>query len=104
MVVEGAAAEAILEYAVDEWGPNSYVVAQGTLLSSDGEPDRSTPGMYGSTVGYASVLVWKDVCPRPWEAPHIPCERQREDWGWGTVKPLAPSLEWVRRYTDPATA
>ena len=90
----------VLEYAREEWGERSYAIAQTTALTKDGEPDRSTPGMYASSGGYATVLVWKDACPRPSESPHVPCERQREDWGWGTVKPLAPLLEWIRSYTD----
>jgi len=27
------------------------------LLTKDGEPDRSTPGMYASSGGYSTVLV-----------------------------------------------
>lgn len=98
--VDGYLLPRVLEYARSEWGDHCYTVAQTTLLTKDGKPDRSTPGMYASSGGYASVLVWKDACPRPSESPHVPCQRQREDYGWGTVKPLAPSLEWVRRYTE----
>ncbi|WMT10302.1 hypothetical protein NP511_22160 (plasmid) [Natrinema thermotolerans] len=28
------------------------------------------------------------------------CRRQREDWGWETVKPLAPALGWIQTYVD----
>lgn len=36
----------VLSYAREEWGEHSYATAQTTALTKDGEPDRSTPGMY----------------------------------------------------------
>lgn len=98
----------VLEYLAAEWSPTCYAVAETTVLSKDGTPDRSTPGMYLSTGGTTTVLAWKDASPVPQDHPlreHLPlhcaCQRQREDYGWGTVKPLAPFVQWVRAYTDP---
>lgn len=97
----------VLTYVCDEWSPTCYTVVNTVALTSSGEPDRSTPGMYGSTGGYATVLVWKDASPIPQGHPcrenltlGCACPRQREDYGWGTVKPLAPYLRWVDAYTE----
>lgn len=38
---------------------------------------------------------------REYHALRCACRRQREDWGWGTVKPLAPARQWIRTYTSP---
>lgn len=95
----------VLSYLSRQGHDRSYRVGQITALTKDGEPDKSTPGMYGSTGGYASVLVWKDACPLPAEHPvgshnlHCPCERQRESYGRGTVKPLDPYKQWLDEYT-----
>lgn len=97
-----------LRYLREEWWETCFSIAQITALTKQGAPDRSTPGMYGSSGGYASVLAWRDASPVPEGHPlrehhqlHCPCERQREDWGWGTVKPLAPFLDWLDTYTEP---
>jgi len=36
-------------YLNQNWGEYCYRTFAVTLLTQDGEPDRSTPGMYGST-------------------------------------------------------
>lgn len=43
----------VIEYFQSEWSQSCFAVAQVTALTKQGEPDRSTPGMYGSTGGYA---------------------------------------------------
>lgn len=98
----------VLTYLRDEWSETCYAVAQITALTKSGRPDRSTPGQYLATGGYSSVLAWREASPGPSDHPlrsghdlHYPCERQREDWGWGTVKPLDPFLGWLDAYTDP---
>jgi DNA modification methylase len=98
----------ILDYAASEWSPTGFALAQTTALSKDGTPDRSTPGMYLSSGGTTTVFAWKNASPVPEEHPlrqhhdlHCPCQRQREDYGWGTVKPLAPFLQWIDAYTNP---
>jgi len=98
----------VMRYFSSEWSETSFAIGQTTALTKGGTPDRSTPGMYGSTGGYATVLAWRDSSPVPNGHPcrqnltlHCPCDRQREDWGWGTVKPLEPFLNWIRAYVDP---
>lgn len=98
----------VLAYFRDEWGQTCYATAQVTALTKKGTPDQSTPGMYFSSGGYTSVLAWRDASPVPeghrlheHHCLHCPCQRQREDWGWGTVKPLAPFLQWLDTYTEP---
>jgi hypothetical protein len=97
----------VIDYLSKSWSDHCYFTYTVTLLTTDGKPDRSTPGMYGSTGGYTMVLATKDATPIPQTHPvedfHIrgcPCQRQREDFGWGTVKPLAPYLDIVETYTD----
>jgi hypothetical protein len=97
-----------LEYATEQYGTHAFAIAQTTALTNDGDPDCSTPGMYLSTGGYATVFIWKDAAPLPTDHPtnpphtlHCACKRQREDYGWGTVKPLAPFEQWIQTYTEP---
>jgi len=97
----------VLDYLQAEWSPRCFALAQTTALTQAGEPDCSTPGMYGSTGGRTTVFAWRDATPVPQAHPagenhslHCPCERQREDWGWGSVKPLAPFLDWIDTYTE----
>lgn len=98
----------VLDYFRAAWSEGCCAVAQTTALSKDGTPDCSTPGMYLSTGGYTTVLAWRDASPAPQGHPlrenhalHTACQRQREDYGWGTVKPLAPFLRWINAYTEP---
>lgn len=99
----------VLDWLREEWSSDCYRVAQVIALTQAGEPDCSTPGMYLSSGGYSVVLAWKDAAPIPRDHPlgggHEPqdcaCSRQREDWGWGTVKPLAPYRQWISHYTAP---
>lgn len=97
----------VLTYLATEWSPTCYALAQTTALTRDGDPDRSTPGVYFSNGGRTTVLAWKKATPIPEGHPlhqnlplHCACQRQREDYGWGTVKPLPPLLKWIRAYTE----
>lgn len=96
----------VVNYFKDEWSPTSFAIAQTVSLTNAGEPDQSTPGMYCSTGGYSTILAWHHASPVPRGHPlrehhtlHCPCQRQREDYGWGTVKPLAPFEQWLDAYT-----
>lgn len=96
-----------MQYLQESWEGHCHFLYQVTLLSSDGTPDRSTPGMYASSGGYAIVVAQKHAAPLPRNHPlsdrhtrGCPCRRQHEDWGWGTVKPLDPYLDLVRNYTS----
>lgn len=97
----------VLSYVSEEWSPTAFALAQVTALTNAGEPDQSTPGMYFSSGGYTTVFVWRGASPVPQGHPlrehhrlHCPCQRQREDYGWGTVKPLAPFRQWLNAYTE----
>lgn len=90
----------VLQYVSAEWGACQHLVAHTTLLNSRGDPDCSTPGMYLSTGGYSTVLWFKDAHPGPPpETPTYTAPRQREDYGWGTVKPLKPYRRMVQAFT-----
>lgn len=97
----------VLSYLEDEVCSSTFKTGFVTLLTNDGRPDRSTPGQYGSSGGYTSVLIWKEAAPvlhGGFEDRHAltcPCRRQRESYGWSTVKPLAPYEMWVDTYTSP---
>ncbi|WP_123619582.1 hypothetical protein [Halorubrum sp. CSM-61] len=68
-----------------------------TLLSADGTPDCSTPGQYGSSGGYSVVMASPASCPGL--SSYSVADRQHEQYGWGTVKPLSPYKTWVREAT-----
>ncbi|WP_128478977.1 hypothetical protein [Halorussus pelagicus] len=80
----------LLDYISSEWGERQYALGQVTALSSDSTPDCSTPGMYLSTGGYTMVLAWKAACPVRQSPLNVPCQRQRDNWGWSSAKSLAP--------------
>jgi hypothetical protein len=95
----------LIDYLEASWSERCYRTFTVALLSQDGTPDRSTPGMYGSTGGYEIVVAQKDATPipefHPVDAAHpygCPCERERRQWGWGTVKTLAPYEELIDAY------
>ena len=81
----------------EDYGGGGYRKVGGvTYLSSDGTPDRSTPGMYGSTGGYSVVFGHKGETERRWsESVRQVVPRQREKFGWGSVKPIVPYQKWV---------
>jgi hypothetical protein len=96
------------DYIQDTWGESRIRTGQVTELTQDGEPDKSTPGMYGSNGGYSVLFAWKQACPIPPDHPvgsnlrlNIPCERQRENFDWGTAKPLAPYRTYLSQLTTP---
>lgn len=92
------------EYVREEYGDvtESYKgggyrkVGSVTYLSSDETPDRSTPGMYLSTGGYSVLFAHKGSTDRRTSASArqvVP--RQREKFGWGSVKPVEPYQAWL---------
>jgi hypothetical protein len=94
----------LINYLRSEWGDVAETYQGGgyrktggvTYLSSDGEPDKSTAGMYLSTGGYPVVFAHKGETDRRTavSARQI-ADRQHERYGWGSVKPLSPYVEWV---------
>lgn len=91
----------LLDYVSTEWGEHSFAVGNVTLLTQDGTPDRSTPGMYFSNGGYSVLYAWKDACPIDQTALSTPCYRQHEDYGWSSVKPLDPYQRLLDAYCSP---
>ena len=99
----------LVNYLREEWGDAAETYEAGfrkvggvTLLSSDGTPDRSTPGMYGSTGGYPVVFAHKGETDRRWsESARQLARRPQDRYGWGSVKPLAPYRTWVEALTEP---
>ena len=87
-------------YLSREWGEYSYGIGGVTALNNDGEPDKSTPGMYLSNGGYSFVLATKAACPVGFSL-NFPTPRQREQYGWGTVKPLWPYEVLLEECTTP---
>jgi hypothetical protein len=105
----------LMDYLREEWGDvpagdNSgfHGVGSVTLVRKDGEPDRSTPGQYGSTGGYSTVFACKKpkfddpVQDHITEAtnPFQIARRQHKKYGWGTVKPVAPYRRWIGDLCD----
>ncbi len=87
----------------EDYGGGGYrKVGSVTYLSSDETPDRSTPGMYGSTGGYSVVFGHKEETERRWsESVRQVVPRQREKFGWGSVKPILPYQKWVGDLMNP---
>lgn len=89
----------LYQYVREEWGETQAAAGNVTLLASSGEPDRSTPGMYLSTGGYSLVLAWKQASPWFPNAPrYFQADRQREQYGWSSAKPLAPYWRLLETY------
>lgn len=99
----------LLGYLTKNWGnaaetyQNGYRKVGGvTLTSSSGEPDRSTPGMYGSTGGYSVIFAHKGETDRRWsECVRQKARRPQERYGWGSVKPIKPYETWIEAITEP---
>lgn len=100
----------LINYLQREWGDVAETYQGGgyrkvggvTYLSSDGEPDKSTAGMYLSTGGYPVVFAHKGKTDRQSSvsARQI-ADRQTERYEWGSVKPLSPYVEWVSGLVHP---
>jgi len=90
----------LLKYFADVLGPDQYAAGSVTALASDGTPDCSTPGQYLASGGYPVVLATPGACPARLPA-YQSAPRQRDQYGWGTVKPLAPYREWLDLCTTP---
>lgn len=87
---------------LDDWlGADQWAHGGSVALSKDGTPDRSTPGQYLSTGGYHVILVQKQACPAG-TGTYTAADRQRQNYGWGSAKPIRPYAEWLRQLTAPA--
>ena len=99
----------LTQYLIDTWGNAAETYREGyrktgrvTLTAASGDPDRSTPGMYLSTGGYAVVFAHKgETDRRTSESASQIARRPQERYGWGSVKPLSPYRTWVEALTEP---
>jgi hypothetical protein len=100
----------LLEYLPEAWGNAAEDYGEGyrkpgyvTLVSSDGTPDEGTPGQKLSTGGYPVVFAHKGETKRRTtvSAAQI-TDRPRENFGWGSIKPVKPYQNWIEGLTDPS--
>ena len=99
----------LTDYLREEWGDAAETYESGyrkvggvTLTSSSGDPDRSTPGMYGATGGYPVVFAHKGETNRRWsESVRQIARRPQDRYGWGSVKPVEPYQTWIDAITEP---
>lgn len=101
----------ILAYLTNEWGDVTEDYSGGgyrkvggvTYVTQDGTtPDRSTAGMYLSNGGYHVVFAHKGETTRRTSTSARQVEpRQRNQYGWGSVKPIAPYRKWLRDLMQP---
>jgi len=101
----------LTNYLRREWGDVAATYRGGgyrktggvTYVSSSGEPDKSTAGMYLSTGGYAVVFAHKGETDKKTSASARQiADRQRERYNWGSVKPISPYVKWVDGLLNPA--
>lgn len=100
----------LINYFRREWGDVAATYEGGgyrktgsvTYISSNGEPDKSTAGMYLSTGGYPVIFAHKGETDRQTavSARQI-ADRQHERYNWGSVKPISPYIEWVKGLLNP---
>lgn len=101
----------LMEYLQETWGNVAKTYRDGgyrrvggvTYVTKDGEPDCSTSGAYFANGGYPVVFAHKGETERVTgiSARQL-ASRQREQFGWGSVKPIDPYYEWLRGGYDPA--
>lgn len=100
----------LIDHLSKQWGNVAETYEGGgyrktgrvTLVSSDGTPDRSTPGEYLSTGGYPVVFAHKgETDRRTSESASQIARRPTERYGWGSVKPVAPYERWIEALTEP---
>lgn len=88
--------------AAEDYGAGFRKVGSVTLLAADGTPDRSTPGMYGSTGGYPVAFAHVGETDRRWsQSARQLARRPTERYSWGSVKPVAPYEAWMEGITEP---
>lgn len=101
----------LIEHLMEEWGDvvrnyqdGGYRRVGGvTYLTKDNEPDCSTPGAYLTTGGYPVVFAHKGETQRVTDisARQI-AKKPREQFGWGSVKPIKPYREWLSGLFNPS--
>jgi hypothetical protein len=101
----------LINYLQETWGNVAKEYRGGgyrriggvTYVTKDRKPDCSTSGAYLTNGGYPVVFAHKGETERVTgiSARQL-AKRQREQFGWGSVKPIAPYYEWLRGLYDPA--
>ena len=101
----------LITYLQQEWGNVAESYRGGgyrrtggvTYLTQDGDPDRSGAGAYLTNGGYPVVFAHKGKTERvsATSARQV-TTRQRESYGWGSVKPVEPYREWVNALYKPS--
>jgi len=100
----------LITHIQDEWGDVAQSYKGGgyrkvggvTYTKSDGTPDRSTAGMYLSTGGYPVVFAHKNETDRQTaESARQIASNPRDDYDWGSVKPISPYESWIEGLVDP---
>ena len=107
-------------YLIEEWGDVAASYSGGgyrrvgavTYLTNDGNPDRSTAGMYLSNGGYSVVFAHKGETDRrtsessrqivddPFtQEGYQVTGREHDNYDWGSVKPVNPYKTWVKALT-----
>jgi hypothetical protein len=90
----------VVPFLATRLGPAQYATGSVTELASDGTPDSSTPGMYLATGGYPVTIATPGSCPVQLDT-YQTAPRQRDNYGWGTAKPLSPYKTWLDTFTGP---
>lgn len=111
----------LINYLREEWGDVAADYTGGgyrrvgsvTYLTKEGQPDRSTAGMYLSNGGYPVVFAHKGETDRrtsessrqivdpPFAHDGFEVtEREHDTYDWGSVKPVGPYKTWVEALTD----
>lgn len=101
----------LIEYLQETWGNVAETYRGGgyrrvggvTYVTKDNEPDCSTNGAYLTNGGYPVVFAHKGEAERVTDvSARQLTQRQREKFGWGSVKPIEPYYEWLRGLYEPA--
>lgn len=100
----------LIQHLQDEWGNVAKTYRGGgyrrlggvTYLTKDDEPDCSTTGAYLTSSGYPVVFAHREDAGRVTDvSARQTAQRQREQYGWGSVKPVGPYYEWLRGLYNP---
>lgn len=95
-----------INYIRETWGdvtePPAYSgggyrkTGRVVYTKDDGTVDRGDPARYLRQSGYPVVFAHKGETKRAcYESAVQLCSRQREQYGWGSVKPLSPYETWI---------
>lgn len=95
-------------YLCDEYGNVAETYEGGgyrrtggvTYQRSDGGVDRGGAGMYLRNGGYHVCFAHKGETDHAYESARQIAPRPKRDYGWKSVKPLAPYRAWIESLTE----